>query len=415
MNIPIWEMFQGLYTLFTAEPAIAIARILLILLGAVFVYYGFKGILEGLIMIPMGIAMIGVNAGTMVIQAANAVHGVQVGTLFVDPLITDNNTLLNILQINFLQPIFNFTFSNGLIPCMIFMGIGAITDIDFMIAKPFTSLLLAIAAEFGTVFTFPIAMAWGLNPGQAASISIVGGADGPMVLLTSLRLAPELFVPIAVVAYMYLALTYVGYPYIIKGLIPKKIQGTPMDLGSIPKVNKTEKLIFTVIATAVLCILFPVAAPLFASFFIGVAIKEGNVPKHLEFLSGPLLYGSTFFLGFVLGALLTADTILSGSVWKLLILGCISLLLSGLGGLAGGMIAYKISKGKINPLLGIAGVSCLPSCAKIAQKCAFQANRKAMILPFAMGPNVAGVITTAIVAGLFMTSIPVVGQWLIGG
>jgi sodium ion-translocating decarboxylase beta subunit len=336
------------------------------------------------------------------------------GNLFVDPLITDNNVLMNFLQIDFLQPIFNFTFSNGLIPCMIFMGIGAITDIDFMMAKPFLSLMLAVAAEFGTVFTFPIAMAWGMNPGQAASISIVGGADGPMVLFTSLTLAKELFVPIAVIAYMYLALTYVGFPYMIKLLVPKRIQGTPMDLGGIPKVGRTEKLIFVVVAAAVLCILFPVAAPLFASFFVGVAIKEGNVPKHLEFLSGPLLYGSTFFLGFVLGALLTADTILNGQVWKLLILGCVSLLLSGLGGLAGGMIAYKLSKGKINPLIGIAAVSCVPTTAKIAQKCAFQANKKAMILPFAMGPNVAGVITTAIVAGLFMTSIPLVGKLITG-
>jgi sodium ion-translocating decarboxylase beta subunit len=408
MNIPIWEMFQGIYTLFQAEPAIAIARIVLILIGAAFVYFGFKGILEGLIMIPMGIAMIGVNAGTMVLQAG------QMGNLFVDPLISNNNTLMNFLQINFLQPIFNFAFSNGLIPCLIFMGIGAITDIDFMIAKPFLSLLLAVAAEFGTVFTFPIAMAWGMNPGQAAAISIVGGADGPMVLFTSLTLAKELFVPIAVIAYMYLALAYVGYPYLIKGLIPKRIQGTPMALSSIPRVSRTEKLVFTIVATAVLCILFPVAAPLFASFFIGVAIKEGNVPKHLEFLSGTLLYGSTFFLGFVLGALLTADTILSGQVWKLLILGCVSLLLSGLGGLAGGLIAYKLSKGKINPLIGIAAVSCVPSTAKIAQKCAFQANKKAMILPFAMGPNVAGVITTAIVAGLFMTSIPLVGKLITG-
>jgi carboxybiotin decarboxylase len=408
MNIPIWEMFQGIYTLFQVEPAVAITRLVLILVGAVFVYYGFKGVLEGLIMIPMGIAMIGVNAGTMFIQAG------QIGNLFVDPLITDNNVLMNFLQIDFLQPIFNFTFSNGLIPCMIFMGIGAITDIDFMMARPVLSLMLAVAAEFGTVFTFPIAMAWGMNPGQAASISIVGGADGPMVLFTSLTLAKELLVPIAVIAYMYLALAYVGFPYIIKILIPKRIQGTTMDLSSIPRVSRTEKLVFVVVATAVLCILFPVAAPLFASFFIGVAIKEGNVPKLLEFLSGPLLYGSTFFLGFVLGALLTADTILNGQVWKLLILGCVALLLSALGGLAGGMIAYKWSKGKINPLIGIAAVSCIPTTAKIAQKCAFKANKKAMILPFAMGPGVAGVITTSIVAGIFMASIPLVSKFLTG-
>lgn len=408
----ILQLFQGIYTLFETEPAIAITRVILILAGAAFVYLGYKGIFEAMIMIPMGIAMIAVNAGTMFLDAST------MGNLFVDPLITDNNTLMNYLQINFLQVIFNFTFSNGLIPCLIFMGIGAITDINFMMAKPFHSLLLAVAAEFGTVFTFPIAMAWGLSPGEAASISIVGGADGPMVLFTSLKLAPELFVPIAVVAYMYLALCYVGYPYIIKILIPKKIQGTPMDLGSIPQISKTEKIAFVIVATAVLCILFPVAAPLFASFFVGVVIKEANISGQLDFLANPLLYGSTFFLGFVLGALLTADTILSGQVWKLLVLGCISLLLSGLGGLAGGMIAYKVSKGKINPLIGLAGVSCVPTTAKIAQKCAFKANKKAMILPFAMGPCVAGVITTAIVAGLFITTIsqmPAVTTWLTGG
>ncbi len=408
----VLQLFQGIYTLFHVEPAIAITRIALILLGGAFIYLGYKGIFEALIMIPMGIAMIAVNAGTMFLNAST------MGNLFVDPLITDNNTLMNFLQINFLQVIFNFTFSNGLIPCLIFMGIGAITEIDFMMAKPMLSIMLAVAAEFGTVFTFPIAMAWGMSPQQAASISIVGGADGPMVLFTSLKLAPELFVPIAVVAYMYLALCYVGYPYIIKWLIPKKIQGTPMDISSIPQVSKTEKIAFVIVATAVLCLLFPVAAPLFASFFIGVVIKEANVKGHLDFLANPLLYGSTFFLSFVLGALLTADTMLSGSVWKLLVLGCLSLLLSGLGGLAGGMIAYKVSKGKINPLIGIAAVSCVPSTAKIAQKCAFKANKKAMILPFAMGPNVAGVITTAIVAGLFITtlgSMPAITKWIIGG
>ncbi|MBN1189958.1 MAG: sodium ion-translocating decarboxylase subunit beta [Dehalococcoidales bacterium] len=409
MNIPIWEIFQGIYTLFQVEPAIAITRIVLILAGALCVYLGYKGILEGLVMIPMGLAMVAVNAGTMFIQAG------QIGNLFVDPLITDNNTLMNFLQIDFLQPVFNFTFSNGLIPCMVFMGIGAITDIDFMMAKPFLSMALAVAAEFGTIFTFPLAIAWDMTPAQAASISIVGGADGPMVLFTSLTLAKELFVPIAVIAYMYLALAYVGFPYIIRFLIPKRIQGTPMDLNSIPKISRTEKLLFTVLATAILCLLFPVAAPLIASFFMGVAIKEGNVPKLQEFLSGPLLYGSTFFLGFVLGALLTADTILNGQVWKLIVLGCVALLLSALGGLAGGMIAYKLSKGKVNPLIGIAAVSCVPTTAKIAQKCAYKANKKAMILPFAMGPGVAGVITTAIIAGIFMTSIPVISDFLLGG
>jgi carboxybiotin decarboxylase len=408
MNIPFWELFQGIYTLFISEPQISIARLVLVLLGAAFIYLGYKGILEGMIMIPMGIAMIGVNAGTLVLE------GTQTGNLFVDPLATDQSTLIDLLQINFLQPIYTFTFSNGLIACLVFMGIGAITDIDFMIARPVTSLLLAVAAEFGTVFTFPIAMAMGFSPGEAASIAIVGGADGPMVLFTSLSLAKDLFVPIAVVAYMYLSLVYAGYPYLIKLLIPKKMQGQTMNLAEIPKVSRGQKFGFAIIATGVLCLLFPVAAPLFASFFVGVAIKEANLPRHLEFLSGPLLYGSTFFLGFVLGALLSAEVVLNKQVLLLLVLGIIALFLSGVGGLVGGVIAFRLSKGKINPLVGIAGVSCVPTTAKVAQKCAFQANKKAMILPFAMGPNVAGVITTAIIAGIYITSIPLVSQLITG-
>ncbi len=408
----VLELFQGVYTLFQVEPVIAITRIILILAGAAFIYLAYKGIFEPLVMIPMGLAMIGVNAGTMYMDAST------IGNLYLDPLISDNNTLMTVMQIKFLQPIYNLTFSNGLIPCMIFMGIGALTEINFMMAKPLPSMLLAVCAEFGTVFTFPLAMAWGMSPGDAAAISVVGGADGPMVLFTSLILSPKLLVPIAVIAYMYLALVYIAYPYIVKFLIPKKIQGTPMDLSTIPNISRTEKIAFVIVATSVLCLLFPVASPLFASFFVGVLIKEADVKGHLEFLSGALLYGATFFLGFVLGALLTADTILSGEVWKLLVLGCVSLLLSGLGGLAGGMIAYKLSKGKFNPLVGMAGVSCVPSTAKVMQKVAYKANKKAMILPFAMGTNVAGVITTAIVTGLFISAItqyPAVITWLTGG
>lgn len=374
----------------------------MILLGFLLIYLGYKKVLEGLIMIPMGIGMIGVNAGVLVLEAA------QVGNLFVDPMISDPTTLMNALQINFLQPIYNFTFSNGLIACLVFMGIGAMTDIDYLIAKPMPSMMLAIAAELGSIATFPIAMALGLNPGEAASIAIIGGADGPMVLFTSLRLAQHLFVPIAIIGYIYLSLTYAGYPYLIKLLIPKKLQGTRMDLREIPRTPRPQKFAFAIAACSILCLLFPAAAPLFAAFFVGLAIKESDMPRYLEFLTGPLLYGSTFFLGFVLGSLLSADVILNPKVLMLLFLGMIAILLSGIGGLAGGLLAYKLSKGKINPLIGIAGVSCVPTTAKVAQKCAFLADKKAMILPFAMGPNVAGVITTAIISGIYITAVPLV-------
>jgi len=179
-----------------------------------------------------------------------------------------------------------------------------------------------------------------------------------------------------------------------------------MDPFAIPEVSAGKKFAFAVIAMGILSLLFPVAAPLFASFFLGVAVKELKLTRFTEFLSGPLLYGSTLFLGLVLGALLSADVILDSKVLLLLGLGVLALLLSGIGGLIGGLIYYKLSKKKVNPLIGIAGVSCLPTTAKVAQKCAAEANVFAMILPYAMGPCVAGVITTAIITGIYVGGIP---------
>jgi carboxybiotin decarboxylase len=402
-SINFLQFFQGIYSFFIGSLETAILRIVLILVGLVILYLCHKKTLDPLILLPMGLMMIVVNAGVLVTGSG------KLGTLFVDPLVSDPNELMNILQINFLQPIYTFTFSNGLIACLVFMGIGAITDLDFLIAKPLPSMLIAFAAELGTVITLPIAMAWGLNIKEAAAIAMVGGADGPMVLYTSLILAKNLFVPISVIAYVYLSLTYVGYPYLIKLMVPKELRGIRMNIRDIPQVSSTQKLAFSVAASLVLSLLFPVAAPLFASFFLGVAIKEMDITRIKEFLEGPLLYGSTFFLGLVLGALFSVDIISNPVVLKLLILGIVSLLFSGIGGLAGGLIYYKISKGKVNPLIGIAGVSCIPTTAKVAQHSAFEANKLAMILPYAMGPSVAGVITTAIICGIYVTAIPLLG------
>jgi sodium ion-translocating decarboxylase beta subunit len=382
------------------EPLTAIVRFLLIALGILFIYLGYRKTLEPLIMIPMGIGMIGVNGGVLIWDAA------QTGNLFVDPMLSEHDQLLNTLQIDFLQPIYNFAFSNGLIACLVFMGIGAITDLDYLLAKPMMSMMIALAAELGTILTLPIGVAAGLAPNEAASIALVGGADGPMVLYGSLMMAKDLFVPITVVAYLYLSVCYAGYPYLIKLLIPKRLRGIEMDPAAIPEVSAGKKFAFSIVALAVLSLLFPVAAPLFASFFVGVAVKEAGVTRYVEFLSGPLLYGSTLFLGFVLGALLSAEVIMDSKVLLLLGLGMLALLLSGIGGLIGGLIYYKLSKKKVNPLIGIAGVSCVPTTAKVAQKCAAESNVFAMILPYAMGPCVAGVITTAIITGIYVSGVP---------
>lgn len=396
-QIEILQLFQGIATMAASDWIIVLARIVLIALGIAFVYLGAKGTLEPLIMIPMGVGMSSVNAAVLFLTPTT------MGTLFIDPMASDPAKLMDVLQIDFLQPIYTFTFSNGLIACLVFMGIGVITDVGYMLISPFRSMFIALAAELGTLMTFPIAVALGLTYKEAASIAMVGGADGPMVLFTSLMLARDIFVPITIVAYLYLSLTYAGYPYLIRLLIPKKLRGVKMDLKDVPTTTRAEKMTFAIIVCTFLCLLFPVAAPLFMSFFLGIIIRESGVTQFIDFIGGPVLYGSTFFLGLMLGVLCEAGTILNPKVIMLLILGMTALLLSGIGGIIGGYIVYWTSGRTYNPVIGIAGVSCVPTTAKVAQKEVRAANKFAVILPWAMGANICGVITSAIIAAIYVT------------
>ena len=402
------QLFPGISTFFAQfadSPAVAIARIFLIILGFALAYLGFKGTLEPLIMIPMGIGMIAVNCGTLFLE------GGAIGNLIIDPLVSEATALVDIMQVNFLQPIYNLTFSNGLIACLVFMGIGARSEISFLLAKPWSSMGVALFAELGTFVTLVLGvLVFNLTPEHAASIATIGGADGPMVLFTSLMLAPELFVPIGIIAYLYLSLTYGGYPYIIKLLVPKKYRAIDMYVD-FPEVSQKSKFIFIVIVCALLCLLLPVAAPLILSFFIGMAVKEAGVTRYAELLENGISYFATFFLGLLLGVLCEASTILNPTVVKLLILGIIALAISAVGGLAGGWVMYLIHKKRgedYNPVLGIAGVSCVPTTAKLAQHAAQDENPFAMILPIAMGANISGVITSAIIAGIFVATIGMV-------
>jgi carboxybiotin decarboxylase len=396
------NLFQGVGTLFFQDTKIAVARVVLILIGILLVYLGKKGTLEPLIMIPMGFGMAAVNAGVLFFTAT------QTGTLFVDPLVSDTDGIMRMLQIDFLQPIYTFAFSNSLIACIVFMGIGVISDVGNVLRFPFTSMLIALFAELGTIATFPIAHAMGLNYGEAAAISIVGGADGPMVLFTSLMLAPQLFVPITVIAYLYLSLTYGGYPFLIRLMIPKELRGIAVKTSKVTGITSGEKLAFDIIACTVLSLLFPVAAPLFLSFFLGNAIKESGIPKYSQLIEDGFLYGATFFLGLMLGVLCEASTIMNPKVLILLVLGMLALLLSGIGGIIGGYVVYFINNKKFNPTIGIAGVSCVPTTAKVAQHEVTAANKRAVVLQFAMGANICGVITTAIIAGIYVSMIPLI-------
>ena len=410
-SLSFLDLFQGINTLvqgFSTDPKIAFGRVFLIFLGILLFYLGRKGVLEALLMIPMGLGMATVNAGVMFFSVYDPASGLSIaagqaaqlpGTLHVAPLAQDTKALIDILQINWLQPIYTFMFSNGLIACFVFMGIGTLLDVGFVMARPYQSMIIALFAELGTATTYPLAVAMGLNPGQAASVAIIGGADGPMVLFTSLTLAKELFVPITVVAYLYLGLAYGGFPYLIKAMIPEKLRALPMPMEKTRTITSNEKLVFAVIACVLLSLLFPVASPLLLSLFLGVVVRESDLPNFYELFSNTVLYGATFFLGLLLGILCEAGTILSPVVLKLLVLGILSLLISGVGGIIGGYAIYYWSGKKYNPVIGIAGVSCVPTTAKVAQK---SVGSGVIVLPHALGANISGVITTAIFAAVYV-------------
>lgn len=400
-NIDILNLFQGVQTMIQGGWLLALTRCFLILLGMLLVYLGWKNVLEPMVMIPMGMGMVAINCSTLILPSG------ELGNLFLDPMLSNTDELMNVMQIDFMQPVYTLTFSNGLIACFVFMGIGTLLDVGFLLQKPFVSIFLALCAELGTFLTLPIANALGLSLGESASVAMVGGADGPMVLFTSLMLAKNLFVPITVVAYLYLGLTYGGYPYLVKLLVPERLRAIKMTHSKPPRNYAPKvKLAFSVLLCAVLCFLFPVASPLFFSLFIGVAIRESGMTHIMNFVSGPLLYGSTFMLGLLLGILCDAKLLLDPKILKLLLLGITALLLSGIGGIVGGYIMYFIKRGNFNPVIGIAAVSCVPTTAKVAQKIVSKANPDSIILGDALGANISGVITSAIIAGIYVTIIP---------
>ena len=401
-NIDFATLFQGFGTMMESGYLLASARVFLILLGLLLIYLGWKGVLEPMVMIPMGLGMVAINCGTLFMPDGT------LGNLFLDPMLSDTDDLMNTMQIDFLQPVYTLTFSNGLIACFVFMGIGTLLDVGFLLQKPFASIFLALCAELGTFLTVPIASALGLTLKESASVAMVGGADGPMVLFTSLNLSKEIFVPITVVAYLYLGLTYGGYPYLVRAMVPKRLRAIKMKPAKKPvkQYSAATKISFAVVMCVILCLLFPVAAPLFFSLFIGIVIKESGLRHVNDFISGPMLYGSTFFLGILLGILCDAHTLLDPTVLKLLVLGILALLISGIGGILGGYLMYFFKRGNFNPVIGIAAVSCVPTTAKVAQKIVSHANPTSFVLADALGANITGVITSAIIAAIYVTVVP---------
>ena len=289
----------------------------------------------------------------------------------------------------------------SILPSLIFMGVGAMTDFGPLIANP-KSFLLGAAAQFGIYGAYFMAIFMGFNDKAAAAISIIGGADGPTSIFLAGKLGQTgLMGPIAVAAYSYMALVPIIQPPIMKLLTTKEEREIRME--QLRPVSKLEKILFPVVVTIVVCMILPTTAPLVGMLMLGNLFRESGVVKQLtETASNALMYIVVIFLGTSVGATTSAEAFLNLDTIKIVVLGLIAFDLGTAAGVIFGKIMCKVTHGKVNPLIGSAGVSAVPMAARVSQKVGSEADPSNFLLMHAMGPNVAGVIGTAVAAGTFM-------------
>lgn len=289
---------------------------------------------------------------------------------------------------------------SNLFPCLIFLGVGTMTDFGPLIANPI-SLVLGSAAQIGIYFAFVTAIALGFTGPQAASIGIIGGADGPTAIFITSQLAPELLAPIAVAAYSYMALIPMIQPPIMKALTTEKERTTVMT--SLRKVSKLEKIVFPIVVVLFTALLLPDVAPLLGMLMLGNLFKESGVVNRLsDTAQNALMNIVTIMLGVTVGATADGQTFLALSTIKIIVLGLMAFIFATAAGVIFGKILYAATGGKINPLIGSAGVSAVPMAARVAQVEGRKYNPTNFLLMHAMGPNVAGVIGSAVAAGVFL-------------
>ncbi len=285
-------------------------------------------------------------------------------------------------------------------PCLIFLCIGATTDFGPLIANKKT-MLLGAAAQIGVFITFLGALALGFNGLEAAAIGIIGGADGPTAILVTTKLAPELLAPISVAAYSYMALVPIIQPPIMKLLTTKKERSIKME--QLRPVSKREKILFPIIVATITILIVPSCAPLIGCLMLGNLIKEsGVVPKITDALANSLMYIVTVLIGLCVGATATGETFLSLQTLEIFALGIVAFSVATAFGVLAGKVMCVATKGKVNPLIGAAGVSAVPMAARVVHKVGRDEDPSNFLLMHAMGPNVAGVIGSAVAAGIFL-------------
>ena len=292
----------------------------------------------------------------------------------------------------------------GVFPPLIFLGIGCMTDFGPLISNP-KSFLLGAAAQLGIFIAFLGTLALGMSPQAAGSIGIIGGADGPTAIFVTSKLAPNLLGPIAVAAYSYMALIPFIQRPIMKLLTTKKERSVRME--QLRVVSKTEKIIFPILVTIVVSLLLPDAAPLVGMLMLGNLMRESGVVERItKTAQNELMNIITIFLGLSVGATTSAETFLNLDTLKIIGMGLVAFAMGTAGGVLFGKLMYITSKGKVNPLIGSAGVSAVPMAARVSQKVGQEEDPGNFLLMHAMGPNVSGVIGSAIAAGILLTMIP---------
>ena len=380
----------GLPILF-ADPILLVKTLAMyVIIGALF-YLAIVRKFEPLLLLPIAFGMLLAN-----LPGANLFH--------MELFINESGAPINLQQIVEQGNLIDFLYLGvklGIYPSLIFMGVGAMTDFSALIANP-KSLMMGAAAQLGVFVAFIGALFLGFTPEQAASIGIIGGADGPTAILVTKTLAPELLGAIAIAADSYMALIPIIQPPFMKLLTTKQERAIVMT--NLRPVSQKEKVLFPIIVTVVVSIIVPDAAPLVGFLMLGNLLNVSGVTDRLsKTAQNELMNIVTIFLGVSVGATANADNFLALSTIKIIVLGLTAFCISTVGGLLGGKIMCWLTKGKINPLIGSAGVSAVPMAARVAQVVGQKENPANFLLMHAMGPNVAGVIGSAVAAGVFLS------------
>ena len=363
----------------TAFANLTLGNFLMIAIAGVFLYLAIAKDFEPLLLVPIAFGMLLVNIYPDIIaspaETSNGVGGL----------------LYYFYQLD----------EWSILPSLIFMGVGAMTDFSPLIANPI-SFLMGAGAQFGIYMAYLMAILMGFNDEAAAAISIIGGADGPTSIFLAGKLGQSaLMGPIAVAAYAYMSLVPIIQPPIMKLLTTEKTR--KIHMAQLRPVSKLEKILFPIVVTVVVCLILPTTAPLVGMLMLGNLFKECGVVRQLtETASNAMMYIVVILLGTSVGASTSAEAFLNVSTLKIVALGLIAFMVATAAGLILGNLLCLVTKGKINPLIGSAGVSAVPMSARVSQKVGAEADPTNFLLMHAMGPNVAGVIGTAVAAGVFM-------------